>query len=52
MSRASAGWRHTGVLMSGLFDYVSAHPGLLLFTALSVVIVAYLLYAMVNPSRF
>lgn len=38
--------------MSGLFDYVTAHPGLLLFTAVSVAIAAYLLYAMINPSRF
>ena len=38
--------------MSGFFDYVGAHPGLLLFTAVSVALVAYLLYAMINPSRF
>ncbi|MCI4366633.1 MAG: potassium-transporting ATPase subunit F [Thermoplasmata archaeon] len=38
--------------MSGLFDYVTAHPGLLLFTVVSVAIVAYLLYAMINPTRF
>jgi K+-transporting ATPase KdpF subunit len=38
--------------LSGLFDYVSAHPGLLFFTVVSVALVAYLLYAMINPSRF
>jgi hypothetical protein len=38
--------------VSAFWDYVTAHPGLLAFTVLSVVIVAYLLYAMSNPSRF
>jgi K+-transporting ATPase KdpF subunit len=38
--------------MSGLFDFVSAHPGLLLFTVVSVALVVYLLYAMIHPSQF
>jgi hypothetical protein len=32
--------------------FVEAHPGLLVFTVVSGLLVAYLLYAMVNPSRF
>ena len=38
--------------MSALLQYVGAHPGLLVFTLVSVAIVAYLLYAMINPTRF
>lgn len=38
--------------MAALFVYISSHPGLVLFTFVSIAIVAYLLYAMVNPSRF
>jgi K+-transporting ATPase KdpF subunit len=38
--------------VSGLYDYLTAHPGLLLFTLVSAAIVVYLLYAMINPSRF
>ena len=38
--------------MAAFFEFVTAHPGLVVFTAVSVVIVAYLLYAMVNPGRF
>ncbi len=38
--------------MSGFFGYVGSHPGLLLFTAISVVLVVYLLYAMLNPAKF
>ena len=47
------GWsRPRGGALLGVLQYVEAHPGLVLFTAVSVIIVAYLLYAMVNPSRF
>jgi len=35
-----------------VLQYLEGHPGLVLFTVLSVAIVAYLLYAMVNPARF
>jgi hypothetical protein len=36
----------------GAFDVLADNLGLLLFTALSIGVIAYLLYAMVNPSRF
>ncbi len=35
-----------------LLGFLLGHLGLLLFTALSTLIVAYLLYAMLNPTRF
>ena len=38
--------------MSGLVEFVAAHAGLLLFSLVSIGLVAYLLYAMLNPSRF
>ena len=36
----------------GFFDWVTANPGLLVFTIVSVAVVFYLLYAMLNPTRF
>lgn len=38
--------------MSAFWAYVTAHPGLLVFTGISALLVAYLLYAMIYPTRF
>lgn len=38
--------------MAGILGFATAHPGLLLFAVLSIVLVVYLLYAMLNPTRF
>ncbi len=38
--------------MAGFVAYLEAHPGLVAFTAISAVLFGYLIYAMLNPSRF
>ena len=36
----------------GPLESVTGNLGLIVFTAISVVVIVYLLYAMINPSRF
>jgi hypothetical protein len=50
--RRTAGSRRPEGLVSTFLAYVTAHPGLLVFTTISAVLVAYLLYAMIYPTKF
>jgi K+-transporting ATPase KdpF subunit len=36
----------------GVLSFVSAHPGLVAFTAVSAALAAYLIYSMLHPERF
>jgi K+-transporting ATPase KdpF subunit len=33
-------------------DFVTAHPGLVAFTAVSIALAVYLVYSMLHPERF